>query len=310
MNPYRSSGHKMATTKPNRTKLYLILLQLISLLAASVILAVYYNPWIERIIDEAEKSGNAGQTLADQISSVDGEEIVIFLMSTITILVSVLGLIGTLRSGSVNSRHSHCLLNFYMSTLIIFLFVIFVAMCGTAWQLVSKINQSTSAAPFHPSQPPYPATPRPVVNDFDIHSSSSFPLPRPTSPTSIVVVTWWYLGKSFVFIILSATLFATSLHLTKRILESMDDHFLSSSDDGDDLSSETSSTHGALGTHALYNPNKIGKPGYLYDAGSVSVAQGIFNNGALIGSHGKKSSFGSADSNGSVNASGRPWRHV
>ena len=150
-------------------RISLVTLQLISLTVAAVILVVHYNPWIERIIEEAEKTttGNGsqgsqngsppapdevvsqlGHSLAEQINRVEGEEIVLFLMSAATILVSLLGIVGTLR-GSLSPatskvHHQHnCLLNFYMSTLIVFLFVIFMALCGTLWEVISKLQAAS-----------------------------------------------------------------------------------------------------------------------------------------------------------------------
>ena len=217
-------------------RISLITLQLVSMTIASVIIIVHYNPWIERIINEAERSGNTSQSLADQIGRIEGEEIVIFLMSTATILVSLIGIIGTLRG----DEHNHCLLNFYMSTLIIFLFVIFMALCGTIWEVISKIQyQSSFDSTYHMLQ----ANHLNISNNVEQYRppestviSTNTTLPKSAQSS----VTWWYIGKSFLFISFCAALYSTSLRLTRKILESSDDRYLSANDHGDeeDLNSE------------------------------------------------------------------------
>ena len=223
----------------------LITLQLISLTVASVIIIVHYNPWIEKMIVEAERSGDTTQSLADQIQRIEGEEIVIFLMSSATILVSVIGIIGTLRG---HEHNYNCMLRFYMSTLIIFLFVIFMALCGTIWEMVSKLQYSQAAAAVvsqssqvvqlssdsnihHTTSNPFDSTydllDERMVNSFggvpngtigrnNVISSSNASTPKVTIAYS--TVTWWYIGKSLIFISLSAALFAISLKLTRKIL--------------------------------------------------------------------------------------------
>lgn len=301
----------MKTTQLTFVRFTLIILQLISLTAASVILIVYYNPWFERMIDEAERTGNASQTLADQIQHTEGEEIVIFLMSVATILVSIIGIIGVL----CGQEHNHCLLNFYMSTLIIFLFVIFVALCGTIWELFSKLHHSSySSTNAFVSNQMLGANGAQLdsstylVDDFDLQSMSfnnrttenvrrptspTYPLftnvdrnvnTPPTGPKAQTTVTWWYLSKSFIFITLSAALFATSLKLTRRILESSDDRYLSANDvEDDDLNSVASSN----GIHYTTTTTTSRHPYQFHYPNNIS---GIYT-GSMIPPH--KGSIGS-----------------
>lgn len=298
--PQQQKNSKMKTTQLTFVRFTLIILQLISLTVASVILIVYYNPWFERMIDEAERTGNTSQTLADQIQHTEGEEIAIFLMSVATILVSIIGIIGVL----CGPEHNHCLLNFYMSTLIIFLFVIFVALCGTIWEVFSKLHHSSSINPSATLQQSnskvldrstylvddFELTPIAVNRTWSSPSSTTYPLltdhhqPKPNGPNAQPAVTWWYITKSFIFISLSAALFATSLKLTRRILESSDDRYLSANDvEDDDLNSETSSN----GMHYTTSTNSSRHPYQFHYPTNIA---GIYN-GSMIGSH--KGSIGS-----------------
>lgn len=191
-------------------KCSLIILQLVSLSVASVIIIVYYNPWIKIIID-AEN----GDKFVDQFRGIEGEEIVIFIMSMATIVVSVLGIMGAIRG----QDHNHCLLNFYMTTLIIFLFVTFVALCGTIWEVINKfINKDVNLDD----------------NNRLSRKIDSMPIDDKTTGTystsQYAINSWWYLTKSFLFIVISATIYATSIKLTRKILDS-DDHYIEADDD-------------------------------------------------------------------------------
>jgi len=166
-------------------KCSLIVLQLISLCVSSVIIIIHYNPWI-KILIEAAQDGDQPEQVVDQFRGIEGEEIVIFLVSLATIVVSVLGIIGSL--ARVSRTSSHCLLNFYVHTLIIFLFVTFVAFCGTVWQTINKI----------------------LNNNSTVNSELS--------------VTWTHLTKSFLFILICAVIYAASIRLTRKILD-FDDHY-------------------------------------------------------------------------------------
>lgn len=254
-------------------RITLITLQLISVTIASVIIIVHYNPWIERMIVEAERSGNTSQSLADQIGRIEGEEIVIFLMSSATILVSLIGVIGTLRG----HEHNHCLLNFYMSTLIIFLFVIFVALCGTIWEMIWKLQYGQSIGSTLNNSKYAPHDTYHLVDDEhqmnmsiegrnmeSNHTIMTTTTATTTSGTTTISsknaqssVTWMYICKSFIFISLSASLYAVSLKLTRKILESSDDRYLSAGDgDEDDLNSEASS-YGTNGIHHYINAGGV-----------------------------------------------------
>lgn len=190
-------------------KCSLIILQLVSLSVASVIIIVYYNPWI-KIIIEAENSNK----FVEQFRSIEGEEIVIFIMSMATIIVSVLGIIGAVRG----QGHNHCLLNFYMTTLIIFLFVTFVALCGTIWEVINKfINKDVN---FDDNN----RLSRKIDAQIDDKSTNTYTTSQYTNNS------WWYLTKSFLFVIISATIYATSIKLTRKILDS-DEHYIEADDD-------------------------------------------------------------------------------
>jgi hypothetical protein len=193
-------------------KCSLIILQLVSLSVASVIIIVYYNPWIKIIID-AEN----GDKFVDQFRGIEGEEIVIFIMSIATIIVSVLGILGAVRG----QEHNHCLLNFYMTTLIIFLFVTFVALCGTIWEVINKLINRDSVLEENER----------LSRKIDSLSMNETKNSTTTYSTSqLYSNSWWYLTKSFLFIIISATIYATSIKLARRILDS-DDHYLEADDD-------------------------------------------------------------------------------
>lgn len=226
--------------KLTTVRIKLIILQLISLIIASVIIIINYNPWISRFIDEVERSGNTGRSLADQIRRTDNEELVIFLMSSSTILVSLLGIIGSFR----NHDHNHCLLNFYMSTLIIFLFVVFVALCGTIWEVFAKLHRSTlMSLPEEDSQVHNAESNRNIYEDdsWSTRSSISVNITPLINTKSHLVVSWLYIGKSLMLITISAFIYAVSLKLVRKILESSDDQYLSASEcvaDPDDLSLE------------------------------------------------------------------------
>ncbi|XP_075588952.1 uncharacterized protein LOC124496432 [Dermatophagoides farinae] len=299
---------KIKMAKLTTVRITLIMLQLTSLTVASIIIIIYYNPWIGRIIEEAERSGNTGRSLADQIRRTDNEELVIFLMASTTIFVSLLGIIGALR----NYEHNHCLLNFYMSTLIIFLFVVFVALCGTIWEVFGKLNQRTIITTTTiPSSSTTTTTSISIIESFQNRNNNDDQKQQTTIsngpfmnefnhilPTidfiddskmknsnqinenghnnnnnnaQIILtahhqVSWWYIGKSFILITFSAILYATSLKLTRKILESSDDRYLSANEfggshnncgggylgaaadcDNDDLNSEDSCGGGAGG---------------------------------------------------------------
>ncbi|KAH9501085.1 hypothetical protein DERF_011954 [Dermatophagoides farinae] len=260
--------------KLTTVRITLIMLQLTSLTVASIIIIIYYNPWIGRIIEEAERSGNTGRSLADQIRRTDNEELVIFLMASTTIFVSLLGIIGALR----NYEHNHCLLNFYMSTLIIFLFVVFVALCGTIWEVFGKLNQRTIITTTTiPSSSTTTTTTTsisiiesfqnrnnnddqkqqttisngPFMNEFNhilptidfiddskMKNSNQINENGHNNNNAQIILTahhqvsWWYIGKSFILITFSAILYATSLKLTRKILESSDDRYLSANEFG------------------------------------------------------------------------------
>ncbi|KAH9419737.1 hypothetical protein DERP_001568 [Dermatophagoides pteronyssinus] len=350
--------------KLTTVRITLIMLQLTSLIVASIIIIIYYNPWIGRIIDEAERSGNTGRSLADQIRRTDNEELVIFLMSSTTILVSLLGIIGALR----NHEHNHCLLNFYMSTLIIFLFVVFVALCGTVWEVFGKLNQRTIIARATPTTIPSMTTTSTISlnesfqnnnnnNDDEKHhktttlNNDQYLNEFNQSPTIDFIdssiknltnenrhnnnndnnknaqlilsshhqVSWWYIGKSFMLITFSAIIYATSLKLTRKILESSDDHYLSANEfggshnncgggggylgadgDNDDLNSEDSCAAGIIGHTAIYpsltgypytTTNSLRYPYYHQQQQQQQYPNSCPKHGSTIGS--SKSSLGS-----------------
>lgn len=359
-------------------RISLVTLQLISLTVAAVILVVHYNPWIERIIEEAEKTttGNGsqgsqngsppapdevvsqlGHSLAEQINRVEGEEIVLFLMSAATILVSLLGIVGTLR-GSLSPatskvHHQHnCLLNFYMSTLIVFLFVIFMALCGTLWEVISKLQaashgSSGTSVGVHLSGTVVASTANPFESAYDLvvegdednsnstaiegRNSNSFTTPPtslnklPTSSSSLAEVSWLYIAKSLLFISLSAILYSVSLKLTRRILESSDDRYLSASDDDgdeDDLNSETSSRGGGGGV----NGGGIPAPAFIGVGGKAAAGFHSYSNrnfhsniagvyvggggGVGVNSGGKPGNKKSTSSSIGSSAPGSPFRNV
>jgi hypothetical protein len=204
---------------------------------ASVIIIVYYNPWI-RIIIDGNVTADGGDKLAEQFRGIEGEEIVIFIMCLATIIVSVLGIAGAIRG----QEHNHCLLNFYMTTLIIFLFVTFVALCGTIWELINKLLNRPEPVDYLvddpvPIVPPSSNNDSVLSNGTDSRNSGGQDLINSTnfstyfnSSQQPVMTTWWYITKSFMFIIITATIYATSIKLTRRILDS-DEHYLANDDD-------------------------------------------------------------------------------
>lgn len=214
-------------------KFSLIILQLVSLSVASVIIIVYYNPWIKILID-GNVTETSGDRLAEQFRSIEGEEIVIFIMCLATILVSVLGIIGAVRC---QHEHNHCLLNFYVTTLIIFLFITFVALCGTIWELINKLLNgdgpgtnyllveppTNRTAPVTPSESDTKDAPVDLINSTGL--SELF-----HTKSKPVVSDWPYIFKSFLFITISATIYATSIKLTRKILDS-DEQYLTNDDD-------------------------------------------------------------------------------
>jgi hypothetical protein len=215
-------------------KCSLIVLQLVSLLMASVIIIVYYNPWIKILIDSADDVSETGDKLVEQFRGIEGEEIVIFIMCLATIVVSVLGVMGALRGGH---HHNHCLLNFYVTTLIIFLFVTFVALCGTIWELINKLLNRTSFNDYlfdDRNTGLQRTTEEPAVHtDSALNASVSTPaadFDLILEPSPPLMTSWWYITKSFLFILISATIYATSIKLTRKILDS-DDHYLEADDD-------------------------------------------------------------------------------
>ena len=214
-------------------KCSLIILQLVSLSVASVIIIIYYNPWI-KILIEGNVTEQSNDRLAEQFRSIEGEEIVIFIMCLATILVSVLGIIGAVRC---QREHNHCLLNFYVTTLIIFLFITFVALCGTIWELINKLLNRDSHENYLMVEPRLNKTEVVPSGGQEADSSRGVDLINSTDLSELfhtnsqpVITTWWYIVKSFLFITLSATIYATSIKLTRKILDS-DEQFLANDDD-------------------------------------------------------------------------------
>jgi hypothetical protein len=227
-------------------KCSLIILQLVSLSVASVIIIVYYNPWIRILIDG--NVADSGDKLAEQFRGIEGEEIVIFIMCLATIIVSVLGVVGAVRG----QEHNHCLLNFYMTTLIIFLFITFVALCGTIWELINKLlNKDQVIDYLVDDSQTVPAVGQPVTDTtvvvatvvnstvsngpdsrsgVDLINSTNFSTFFNSNSQQPVITSWWYITKSFLFIIVSATIYASSIKLTRKILDS-DEHYLAADDD-------------------------------------------------------------------------------
>ena len=213
-------------------KCSLIILQLVSLSVASVIIFVYYNPWIKILIDanlpDVEK----------EFRGIEGEEIVIFIMCLATVVVSLIGIVGAARG----QEHNHCLLNFYMTTLIIFLFVTFVALCGTIWELINKLlNRDSNQIDYLVDDPVVPSTVESINSTVgaaasdktavDLINSTKFDSFFP--PKNLPVISsWWYITKSFLFIIISATIYATSIRLTRRILDSEEQYLANDDDSG------------------------------------------------------------------------------
>lgn len=212
-------------------KCSLIILQLVSLSVASVIIIVYYNPWIKILIDATDNT-ESGDKLVEQFRGIEGEEIVIFIMCLATMVVSVLGVIGAVRG----QEHNHCLLNFYMTTLIIFLFITFVALCGTIWELINKLlnkNSNINDYLFEDQQKPRKIAD--FTTDTDPTNSNSTgsnnnEIITTFFPTIQPMTSWWYITKSFLFILISASIYATSIRLTRKILDSAD-HYLEADDD-------------------------------------------------------------------------------
>lgn len=303
-------------SKPTKIRIALILLQLTCMAISSIIIIIYYNPWIGRIIDEAERSGNTGRTLADQIRRTDNEELVIFLMSVSTFFVSFIGMIGVLRS----HEHNNCLLNFYTSTLILFLFVLFVAICGTIWQIFGKLHRPTMQNKLQQQQQQNTVQfdlnnnnndlSAKVINEKELidleqelnnkstNQNNNTPTTTTTSNTSSAVsrVTWWYIGKSLILIIFATTIYTTSLKLTRK-LESCDDRYLSANEcNGDD---DLNSENGVLShttttmfpfTNSLTNTSRYP---YNFTTNYTGNITDIYSNGGgnMIGS--SKSSLGS-----------------
>lgn len=310
-----------------RNRYLLLVCQLISITVATIVLIVYYNPWIEQIIDEAERSGNAGQSFANQIIRTDYEEIMIILTCVATIVVSVIGLMGTLRGiPHDGGGHSHCLLNFYSSTLIIFLFVIFIALLARLWQIYGKLHQA-----FQLSQTSTSAqNETSIIYQFDFggpqsttitpttvltfannrtrgrhHPSSSMaPVPA-TNINDAASTTWWCICKSLVYITLAGGLFATALRLTRRILESLDDRYLSANDDADDLNSEASSNAYVNNNNRTFGWGLSGvlAPSHGVHCGSSGI--GLYNSASL-----GKSLDGSSSNHSGCESARNPFRHI
>lgn len=320
-----------------RFRYMLLVLQLVSIAVASVILIVYYNPWIEQIIDEAERSGNAGQSFANQITRTDYEEIVVIFICAATVVVSVVGLMGNLRGiPHEGAGHSHCLLNFYSTTLILFLFVIFISFLMRFWQVYHKLQHAfqspvaSSSAQNETMSVDYQfefggtqsttttTTVSPTTVSFNRtrsrhhhHPSSSTTTTPAADLDDAASITWWCIFKSLVYIALSGGLFATALRLTKRILESLDDRYLSANDDADDLSSEASSN---VCMNNNNNSNRTfgwGLSGVLASGHHHSVrcggggGAGLYNSASL----GKSLDGGSSNHSGCESAR-NPFRHI